>query len=320
VDISKRQMIVLSTLWALLLLVWPSSTHQPSGEESRTPESKTGEGLYKSVSTKANFGLAGVRYYESSQGVKHWHIESKFAELHRKENYAFLTDVKAEFFAKNTGNVVTTKSDYGRSWDDKNIIELEGHVTIQSKKGYLFEMDKMNYNSTHHEFTSEDFVRMKGPNASKPSMSLSGVGLQADINREEFLLKKKVSAERKMKGTGALKIVSDSGQFFTHESRSVFMGNVNARMPSTSITCDVFELSMDQDDETVAASGNVFLRNRGRIASAESALIELNGTEIILEGRARIDSEDNRIEGRRIKIYTDDDRIEVDEASGSSKQ
>lgn len=313
-------MIILSAFWALLLMVWPSSTHQPNEDEMSSSQQKTGEGLYKAVSTKANFGLSGVRYYESVEGQKHWHIESKFAELHRKENYAFLTDVMSQFFAKNTGNIVTTQSDYGRSWNDKNTIELEGNVSIQSKKGYLFEMDKMNYNSHHHEFTSEDFVRMRGPNITKPSMTLSGVGLQADINREEFLLKEKVTAERRMKGSGALKIISDSGQFFTHESRSVFMGNVNARMPSTSITCDVFELSMDQDDETVAANGNVFLKNRGRIATAESALIELNGTEIILEGKARIDSEDNRIEGRRIKIYTDDDRIEVEEASGSAKK
>lgn len=319
-NFSKRQILTLSLGWAAVLLIWPSSTHQPSAEKSQSLEQKAGEGLYKAVSTKANFGLAGVRYYESSQGIKHWHIESKFAELHRKENYAFLTDVMAEFFARNTGNIVTTHSDYGRSWDEKNIIELEGNVTIQSKKGYLFQMDKINYNSKHHEFTSEDFIQMKGPNVSKPKMFLSGVGLRADIDREEFLLKKKVSAERRMKGSGSLKILSDSGQFFTNESRSVFMGNVNARMPATSITCDVFELSMDDEDETVAASGNVFLKNRGRIASAESALIELNGTEIILEGRARIDSDDNRIEGRRIKIYTDDDRIDVEEASGSSRK
>lgn len=317
---SKRRILILSGCWAIVVLSWPTSTHRPNAEEPTSSGQKTGEGLYKSVSTKANFGLAGVRYYESSQGVKHWHIESKFAELHRKENYAFLTEVMAEFFAKNTGNIVTTHSDYGRSWNDKNTIELEGHVTIQSKKGYLFEMDKMNYNSNHHEFTSEDFVRMKGPNVLKPNLSLSGTGLQADINREEFWLKSKVSAERKMKGSKKLKIISDSGQFFTHESRSVFMGNVNARMPSTSITCDVFELSMDSDDEVVAANGNVFLKNRGRIATAESALIELNGSEVILEGRARIDSANNRIEGRRIKIYTDDDRIEVEEASGSSKK
>jgi len=309
----------LTLTWLVLVLFWPRPTDQPTAESPLVP-SKTGEGLYKSVSTKANFGLAGVRYYESARGVKHWHIESKFAEIHRKENYAFLTDVMAEFFAKTTGNIVTTHSDYGRSWDDKNLIELEGHVTIQSKNGYLFEMDKINYNSNHHEFTSEDFVRMKGPNVAKPVMFLSGVGLQADIDREEFLLQKKVSAEKKMKGSGSLKILSDSGQFFTNESRSVFMGNVNARMPATSITCDVFELSMDEEDETVAASGNVFLKNRGRIASAESALIELNGTEIVLEGRARIDSEDNRIEGRRIKIYTDDDRIDVEEATGSSRK
>lgn len=277
-----------------------------------------GEGLYKSISTKANFGLMGLRYYESAAGRKHWHIESKFAELHRKDNYAFLNEVTAQFFAKNTGNTVTTLSQYGRSWSDKNLIELEGDVRIQSKKGYLFEMDKMNYNSKQHEFLSEDFVKMRGPDIQRPKMLLSGTGLQADIDHEEFVLNENVIAERKMKGSGSLKITSSSGQFFTHESRSVFLGNVKAKMPGTSIESDVFELSMDQEDETIAASGNVKLQNRGRVATAESALIELNGTEVVLEGKARIESENGRVEGRRIKIYTDDDRIDVEEASGSS--
>jgi LPS export ABC transporter protein LptC len=320
VTLSKQRITGLIFLWAFGLLLWPTSVNPQKEIDLESPRLKTGEGLYKSMATKANLGLAGVRYYEASPGRKHWHIESRFAELHRKENYAFLTEVRAKFFAKNTGNVVLTQSDYGRSWNDKNLIELEGHVKIESKKGYLFEMDKMNYNSRYHEFTSEDRVEMRGPDTENPSMFLSGIGLQADIDKEQFLLKRKVSAERKMKGTGTLKITSQVGQFFTDESRAVFIEKVKARMPLTSIECDVFELSMDGSNETVTATGNVTLKNRGRIASAESALIELNGTEVILEGKARIESDENRIEGKKIKIYTDDDRIDVEEASGSLQQ
>lgn len=315
--LSKTQFISLLVAWALLLIAWPSST--PSGAPSDNPDGqKAGEGLYKAVSTKANFGMSGVRYYESSQGRKHWYIESKFAELHKKENYAFLTEVKAQFFAKTTGNTVTTQSDYGRSWTDKDLIELEGHVSIQSQKGYLFEMDKMNYTSKKHEFTSEDFVKMRGPDIHNPLMLLSGTGLEADIDREEFLIKKNVVAEKKIKNSKSLKIRSQMGQFFTHESRSVFIENVVAKMPDTSIECDIMELSLNEEQESIAAQGSVRLINKGRIATAETALIELGGTEIILEGKAKIDSEDNVIEGRRIKLFTDDDRIEVEEASGST--
>lgn len=316
-QLSKNQFTALLVAWALLLIAWPSST--PSGAPSDNSESqKAGEGLYKAVSTKAAFGMSGVRYYESSQGRKHWYIESKFAELHKKENYAFLTDVKAQFYAKTTGNVVTTQSDYGRSWTDKDLIELEGHVSIRSQKGYLFEMDKMNYFSKTHQFISEDFVKMRGPDIHKPVMLLSGTGLEADIDREEFLIKKDVVAEKKIKNSKSLKIRSKMGQFFTHESRSVFIENVRAKMPDTSIECDIMELSLNEEQESIAAQGSVRLINQDRIATAETALIELGGTEIILEGKAKIDSKDNIIEGRRIKLFTDDDRIEVEEASGST--
>lgn len=73
---------------------------------------------------------------------------------------------------------------------------------------------------------------------------------------------------------------------------------------------------MDDNSETMSAQGKVVLRNKDRVGYAESALIQLGGNEITLSGKARIESKGNRIEGRTIRLYTDDDRIDVEEASG----
>src|SRR5688572_7276667 len=100
----KRGTVVaylISILWAVLVVMWPESSN-----ENLAPGDKqvSGEGLYKSSLTKANFGLLGVRFYQTQSGRKRWKINSEFAELHRKENYAFLEEVTAEFNAGKTGN------------------------------------------------------------------------------------------------------------------------------------------------------------------------------------------------------------------------
>ena len=301
--------------WAIGVVFWPEPSDVGTlREESR--QNASGEDLYKASLTKANFGLLGVRFYETSEGKKRWVINSRFAELHRKENYAFMQEVDALFFAAKTGNMVTTKSDYGRSWTDKRLVELEGNVSVRSKRGYLFTMDRLNYNGDSHEFSSDDVVHMKGPVVEHPIMMLKGVGLLADIDKEHFLVQRNVVAQKRLKTSEWLKINSKSGEFFTDEQRAIFIGKVHSSLPQIAIDSDIFEMSISQESESALARGNVVLKNRDRVGHAESAALELGGNRILLEGKARIDSKDNRIRGKRILLYTDDDRVEVEEAEG----
>lgn len=305
----------LVVIWTAAVIFWPEPSDVASlREESR--QNTSGEDLYKASLTKAGFGLLGVRFYESSEGKKRWVINSRFAELHRKENYAFMQDVDALFFAAKTGNVVATKSNYGRSWTDKRLVELEGDVSVRSKRGYLFTMDRLNYNGDSHEFSSDDVVHMKGPVVDHPIMMLKGLGLLANIDEEHFLVRRNVVAQKKLKTSEWMKINSKSGEFFTDEQRAIFIGKVHSSLPQIAIDSDIFEMSLSQESESALARGNVVLNNRDRVGYAESASLELGGNRILLEGKARIDSKDNRIRGRRILLYTDDDRVEVEEAEG----
>lgn len=312
---AKVALYLVGLAWFALVVFWPvPSDIKPNPAESKRQQ--TGEGLYKSPLTTANFGLLGVRFYETSEQKKHWFIHSRFAELHRKENYAFMQDVNTEFYAEKTGNVVFTKSDYGRSLIEKHLVELEGNVSIRSKRGYLFSMDKLNYNGNNHEFDSDDPVRMKGPIVDRPTMVLRGVGLHADIDTEHFILRRNVAAQRRMRTNEWLRINSKSAEFFTEEQRAVFIGKVRSTLPQLNIDSDIFEISTSRERESMLARGNVVLRNKDRIGRAEVASVEMGSNQIILEGKARIDAQGNEIQGRRIVLYTDSDRVEVDEAEG----
>lgn len=316
----KTALYGLVAIWILTVVLWPTPSNVASIREFGDPRQATGEGLYKASLTGANFGLLGVQVFETNDGKKHWNIRSRFAELHRKENYAFMKEVDADFFAEKTGNVVTTKSDYGRSLIEKNLVELEGNVAIRSKRGYLFTMDKLNYDGNTHGFSTEESVQMKGPDISKPSMFLRGTGLNADIDREHFILKRNVNAQKKLKSSEWLRVQSRSGEFFTDENRAVFIGKVRSVLPNTHIDSDIFEMSMNQERELLTARGNVKLTSRDRIGRADNVELEIGGNKIVLEGKARIESKDNQIAGKRIVMYTDEDRVEVQEAEGKLRQ
>lgn len=304
--------------WVIGLSVWPRATHdgpRPVGEKKNASES-----LYKSRLTGADFGLLGVQLFETNEGKKRWHIRSKFAELHRKENYAFLRDVDTDFFAEKTGNVINTKSDYGRSLVDKQRVELEGHVVVHSKQGYLFNMEKLTYLGENHSFTTEERMQMKGPNALRPIMLIRGTGLNADIDREHFFIPRNVTAHRRLKSNEWLRIKSRTGEFFTQEQRAIFSGSVHSTTPTMTIDSERFELSVAQDSERVTADGDVLLYHKDRVGRAKHLEVEMGGNRIILEGQARIDSKGNQIRGKRILLFTDDDRVEIEEAEGELSQ
>lgn len=309
-------------IWFLLVLLWPQDSNFISGKGLQEGKSSSEEQLYKASLTKAHSGLLDADFYETARGRKHWNIKSKFAELHRKENYIFMKEVTSRFFAEKTDNVVSTTSNYGRSWMDSNIVQLEGNVLVRSAQGYVFTMNRLNYDGKSHKFRSRDLVRMKGPNPENPKMLLRGKGLIADIDIEHFRLKRNVSARKKLENSKWLYITSTSGEFYTAEDRALFYENVHSTMPKVDITGDEMELNTSEGHEFLLAKGNVVLKNRNRTGKAENAYIEIGGDEIILAGNAQIDSNENddQIRGKRIILSTNDDRLEVEKAEGRTSQ
>src|SRR5438105_3076512 len=113
----------------------------------------------------------------------------------------------------------------------------EEKKTSGTKEGlYKASLTKANFGLLgvqFYELTNEDIVHMKGPDVDRPDMTLRGVGLMADVDHEHFFLKKNVSARKRMKKNEWLDIHSHSGEFFTNESRAIFIHEVNSKMPGT---------------------------------------------------------------------------------------
>lgn len=308
--------------WIGVILLWP----RPFSQSESSSLVSQGSGLYGTSLTQANFGLLGVDFYESQAGKKRWKISSEFGELHRKENYAFMKQVSAVFFAEANQNEVYTKSDFGRSYLNRDAVELEGHIEIHSKQGYLFQMERLNYDTKKHEFTTNDLVHMRGPDAAEPTMYLDGIGLKGELDREYFFLKKDVVGRKRLKTMEWLNVKSKEGEFFTDRGQANFMGKVVSRSPTADIFSDRLEVINQDERELITAMGNVTLKNRNRTGKAQNAYIEMGSSKILLAGNAQISQPSeksgrpNVLKGNRITLYTDDDRIEVEGAEGQVEQ
>jgi lipopolysaccharide transport protein LptA len=239
--------------------------------------------------------------------------------MHRANNYAFLKEVDADFISEKTGNIVNTQSDFGTSYLDKRVIDLKGNVMIHSKRGYLFTMDTLSYDGKTHFFTTDDLVTIKGPIIRSPAMILRGTGLNGNIDEEHFLLRKNVTAEKKLKSSDWLRIQSSKGEFFTEKQEAIFVGKVISQMPKLGLKSDKLEVNMGEE-ESIRASGNVSLKRKDTTGKAEVVYMEMDSNKIILEGQAEVISRNNLITGKRITLYSDEERIEVEEAQGKIKR
>ncbi|MCB0406148.1 MAG: hypothetical protein KDD51_15310, partial [Bdellovibrionales bacterium] len=131
-----------------------------------------------------------------------------------------------------------------------------------------------------------------------------------------YKVKKNVRGRKRLNDQRWLHISSASGEFFPDYDRARFYGKVRSSIQDLEIDSERLEVAASEGKETLLAEGHVRVRSKGRVASAKRAALRLGSNQLVLEGDARVDAKEDRIEGKRIVLYTDDDRVEVTGAKG----
>ena len=115
---------------------------------------------------------------------------------------------------------------------------------------------------------------------------------------------------------GPIRIKSDSMEADSGRGIVTFKGNVNARQDDVTIMSQSLKVSYGGDSEidTIEALEDVRIDRQGRAATAEKAVYYPGRKEIVMEGDPRVWRDGNLVQGERITLFLDSDRMDVEGA------
>jgi lipopolysaccharide transport protein LptA len=141
--------------------------------------------------------------------------------------------------------------------------------------------------------------------------------MKAFIDSEHFMIRKNVFSKKKIKNSDWMYVNAMKGEFFTSQNRAIYQGNVKSRMPDLTILGQKLEIKFNEKEgDSFFVQDKVQMYHKNRHAKAERAFIEMSSNKILLEGNASVDSKGNIISGKKITLYMDEDKIDVEDAEG----
>ena len=114
-------------------------------------------------------------------------------------------------------------------------------------------------------------------------------------------------------------ITSDQLEAFNKQRKIIFIGNVKARQRDTLIFADRLTTFYDDGGNEVQrllAEGNVRITQEDKVATSDTALFENRQRMIVLTGNPHLWQGNDELQGDKITVYLDEDRVLVERARG----
>lgn len=120
-----------------------------------------------------------------------------------------------------------------------------------------------------------------------------------------------------VKANSPIKIQADKSEYFGKERKNVFSGNVivfNDEFTLTSDKINVF-LNKKNDIDKIVCKGNVNFKTKDIISISKDAEVTQKPQIAILSGGVKVWQGENILEGEKVTIYYNENRIIVDKGS-----
>ncbi len=116
-----------------------------------------------------------------------------------------------------------------------------------------------------------------------------------------------------------IRVQADSMKYFGKDKRSVFSGNVISFNDTFNLTSDSVTVLLD-DNLTIwkiISDGNVNFKTDDIISTANTAELDEKQKIIILQGGVKVWQGDNLLEGDKMTIYYEENKILIDKGTDS---
>lgn len=125
------------------------------------------------------------------------------------------------------------------------------------------------------------------------------------------------SKTKNIKPTSPVKIQADEMRYYGSERKSTFHGNVVAVSDNYTLTSDdvVVFLNKDMDVSKIFCTGNVNFKSDDIVSISKKADLDHNKKVAVITGNVKVWQGENYLEGEKVFIYYEEERIVVDKGT-----
>jgi LPS export ABC transporter protein LptC len=138
--------------------------------------------------TDADLRIKDVFLTEDNQGIKAWELKAQWAKIYRKDNKTILEDLRIKVFAKGRKPIHIT-GETGELDNASKNLRIRGNVEVVSEEGFTLRTEEVLWLNEKREIVNEKPVWL-----STKGFRLQGKGLRVKVDKQQFFLQEKVTA------------------------------------------------------------------------------------------------------------------------------
>ena len=157
-------------------IIWINLTAEPTKKQSSDSSRSAAQGI-----------LSDFVYTRSQRGETQWELRAKEAEFFQQRNQLVLNQVEGEAFSGERR--ITLQGERGEVDLESRLGSLTGNVVGRTNDGYILHTAQLNFDARNKVANTDEAVLLTGP-----SLTMEGVGMDLDLQRQTFALRERVRA------------------------------------------------------------------------------------------------------------------------------
>jgi LPS export ABC transporter protein LptC len=137
--------------------------------------------------------MQGIKLIEQADQSTAWEILAAHAEFSEHANLAVVREVRAQLFQDHIA-LVFVEADRSIVQRDTGNMTMQGQVRVRHQDGYTMTTKTLDWLAKARQLHTDEAVELEGP-----SVYITGIGLQSDVDQQRFHLEHNVHASFRLR-------------------------------------------------------------------------------------------------------------------------
>jgi LPS export ABC transporter protein LptC len=137
--------------------------------------------------------MQGIKLIEQADQSTAWEILAAHAEFSEHANLVVVREVHAQLFQDHIA-LISVEADRSIVQRDTGNITMQGQVRVRHQDGYIMTTKTLDWLAKARQLHTDEAVELEGP-----SVYITGIGLQSDVDQQRFHLEHNVHASFRLR-------------------------------------------------------------------------------------------------------------------------